>query len=258
MTGPRADGAGPQPPSDRDTLRWACREAIPCALLLPGLHFWGRSFHVDLREGAPRPHLAVAQPVDLRDGRPRALRAGDSVRLWSVRDGLPWHTDGFVAGIRVVEGRGSGPVEAAVVQLPWRLLDSERRLGRGDLPERIRIAITADGPGRAGEPITLLESWLGPNGSWIRRGDGPVVELSRRTLAFSAPLAALGLLRGAGLELAVELPDLELRTRASARVAALMEWGEQVLYGLALGPPSPGVSAEEHRETLRRAAAITR
>ena len=249
---------GQELPSDRDTLRWACREAIPCAVLLPGLGFWGRSFHVDLREGAPRPHLAVAQPVDLVDGRPRALRAGDSVRLWSVRDGRPWHVNGFVGGVGVVEGRSCGPVEAAIVRLPYRLLETERRLGRAkDRPERIRIEITSEGPGGTGSPTTLLETWIGSDGVWTRRGAGHVAELSRRTFAFSAPLASpLGLLRGAGVELAVDLPDVELRTRAAARVAAVMEWGEQVLYGLALGPAAVGVSAEEHRETLRRAAAI--
>lgn len=252
--------AGSELPSDRDTLRWACREAIPCALLLPGLRFWGRSFHVDLREGAPRPHLAVAQPVDLRDGRPRVLRAGDSVRLWSVRDGSPWHVDGFVGGVAVVEGRSSGPVEAAILQLPYRLLDTERRLGRGQRSgERLRIELTAEGPDGAGMPTTLTETWQASDGTWIRRGPGHVVELSRRTLTFSAPLGApLSLLRGTGVDVALELPDQDLRTRASARVAAVMEWGEQLLYGLALGPPAAGTSPEEHREALRRAAAIAR
>ena len=245
-------------PSDRDTLRWACREAIPCAVLLPGLRFWGRSFHVDLREGAPRPHLAIAQPLDLRDGVPRPLRAGDSVRLWSVRDGRSWHLDGFVTGISVVEGRGCGPVEAAVVQLPYRLLETDRRLDRSeDRLERLRIELTAEGPGGEGNSSTLVETWIGSDGSWVQRGHGHVAELSRRTLSFSVPLIAqLGLLRGAALELTVDLPDLDLRTRVSARVAAVMQWGEQVLYGLGLGQPSAEVSADEHREALRRAAAV--
>jgi hypothetical protein len=251
-------GVQPELPSDRDTLRWACREAIPCAVILPGQRFWGRSFHVDLREGAPRPHLAVAQPIDLRDGRARALRAGDSVRLWSVRDGRPWHLDGFVSSIGVVEGRGCGPVEAAVVQLPYRLLDTERRLRRAeDRRERLRIELTAEGPTGPGTPATLVETWIGGGGGWLQRGDGHVAELSRRTLTFSVPLASpIALLAGAAIELAVELPDLDLQTRVIARVVAVMEWGEQVLYGLALGQPADDVSADEHRETLRRAAPV--
>jgi len=251
-------GAARPIPSDRDTLRWACREAIPCAVLLPGLRFWGRSFHVDLREGAPRPHLAVAQPTDLQDGRLRPLRAGDSVRLWSVRDGRPWHIDGFVSGVSVVEGRGCGPVEAAVVRLPYRLLETDRRLGPSEEPtDRIRLSIAAEGPDGAIRPVTLLETWHGPGRGTSRRGAGHIVELSRRSLTFSAPLASpLRLLRGTGLELTVELPEPELVTRAAARVTAVMEWGEQVLYGLAVGAHAPSISAEEHRETLRRAAAV--
>ena len=53
----------PLPPrNDRDILRWACREQGPCGVALPGRGRWGRSFFVGLREGGPRPVLAIAQP----------------------------------------------------------------------------------------------------------------------------------------------------------------------------------------------------
>lgn len=245
--------------SDRDTLRWACRQAVPCGVLLPGRRFWGRSFHVDLREGGPRPRLAIAQPKDLGTGLIRPLRAGDPVRLWSVRDGRPWHLDGAVGSVGVVEGRESGPVDAAIVRLPYRLLATERRLAAADQAPPSRIEITTVGPEGLGTPRTLREGWLAPDGTPQARGDGHVVELSRRTFAFSLPLrSALFLLPGAEVELAVRLPDLGLSTRASGRVCAVMEWSEHVLYGLALGAPVAGHSTDEHRECLRRAASRSR
>jgi hypothetical protein len=240
--------------SDRDTLRWACRQAIPCAILLPGLQFWGRSIHVDLREGGPRPLLAVAQPVDLVTRRVRPLQAGDTVRAWSVREGRPFHLDGFVEGTCVVEGRGTGPVDAALVQLPFRLLETERRL-RPDAASRLRIDVRPLGD-RTATPRTLIDRWIEPGRGWRQRGEGHVAELSRRTLSFSLPLrSAITLLPGALVELGVELADLELRTRFAARVSAVMEWDEHLLHGLSLDQPVDGISAEEHRETLRRAAA---
>ena len=248
-------------PSDRDTLRWACREGIPCGLLLPGHRFWGRSFHVDLRESGPRPQLAIAQPTDLVTGRLRPLASGDSVRLWSVRDGRPWHTDGFVGSVGVIEGRSTGPVEAAIVRLPYRLLATEQRLRPAEdgRASRLRIEVAALGPGDAGSTTTLVDRWVRPDGSWQRRGDGYLAELSRRTMAMSVPLSSsLVFLPGAALRVGLELPDLRLRTRVGARVVASMTFGDQVLYGVALGGPSRSISDDEHRETLRRASALVR
>ena len=244
--------------SDRDTLRWACRQGIPCGVLLPGRRFWGRSFHVDLREGGPRPSLAVAQPVDLASGIVRNLRAGDAVRLWSVRDGEPWHHDGFVGSVAVVEGREAGPVEAAIVRLPYRLLETETRLKRDELPPaRIAIApLGSDGPGTA---LTLCEGWLAPGGGARSRRQGHLLELSRRTFAFSVPLRSpIFFLPGSTVEVTVGLAELGLHTRVSGRVRAVMEWSEHVMYGLELGAPVGGHSLDEHRECLRRAAERTR
>jgi hypothetical protein len=244
--------------TDRDTLRWACRQGIPCAVLLPGRRFWGRSFHVDLREGGPRPRLAVAQPRDLATNQIRNLRAGDAVRLWSVRDGAPYHHDGFVGSVGIVEGRETGPIEAAIVRLPYRLLATETRFKRDELPPA-RIALAPLGPDGPGTSLTLCEGWLAPGGRPRSRGGGHLLELSRRTFAFSVPLASpIFFLPGSTVEVTVELADLGLRTRVAGRVRAVMEWAEHVMYGLELGAPAPGCSADEHRECLRRAAERTR
>ncbi len=240
--------------SDRDTLKWACRQAIPCGVLLPGRRFWGRSFHVDLRETGPRPRLAIAQPTDLATDSVRTLRAGDSVRLWSVRDGEPWHHDGFVASVAVVEGRDAGPVEAAILSLPYRLLKTDRRLTSDALPPA-RIAVAPVGPEGTGASLTLCEGWLAPGGGTRTRGDGHLLELSRRTFAFSVPLRSpIFFLPGSEVEVGVELNDLGLTTRVEGRVRAVMEWSEHVLYGVELGSPVGGHSVDEHRECLRRAA----
>jgi len=196
--------------------------------------------------------LAVAQPVDLVSGRLRPLRTGDSVRLWSVRDGAPWRLDGFVGSVAVIEGM-QGPVDCGLLRLPYRLLQTDTRL-EAEAP-RIRVELAPLGPGGPSEFVTVSDSWFDPDGSPSARGAGRLVELSRRTFAFSSPLQGrLMLLAGLRVELRVTLPDLELRTRVTGRVRAVMEWSGQVLYGLELGRPEPGISLEEHRECLRRAA----
>lgn len=241
--------------SDRDTLRWACQQLIPCAVVLPGLAMWGRSVLVDLREGGPRPHLAIAQLGALGPSRVRDVAAGDTVRLWSSREGRPFHLGGSVAGLTVVEG-SDGPVAAALVRLPFRLHDSERRLGaRHDAGiGRLRIDARRLGEQGSGAPRVLQEGWLSPGGEVRHRGNAHVVEIGRRSLTFSLPARDADLLPGANLEVGVELPDLALRTRVSAQVVATMAWDDHILFGLSLGGPAVGVSAEEHRETLRRAA----
>ena len=227
--------------SDRDLLRWACREGMACVVSLPGRESWGRSFFVDLRDGGPRPQLAIAQPLDLtRSGRPRPLRSGESVRLWSVRDGRPWHVGGFVAGVRMMETRDDGPVEAALVQLPYRLLETE-------------------GPDGQGMSSALLETWLDSEGAWVVAGSGYMVDLSRRSFSYSVPVTdRLVMLPGTQLQLEFRLPDLRLRTRVEAVVSVVMDLGGQLFQGLSLGRPSESTSDEEHRETVRLIAATIR
>jgi len=149
-------------------------------------------------------------------------------------------------------------VEAAIVRLPHRLLATENRLKRDELPPaRISVApLGADGPGTA---LTLCEGWLAPGGAARSRGDGHLLELSRRTFAFSVPLRSkIFFLPGSAVEVSVAISDLGLHTRASGRVRAVMEWSEHVLYGLELGAPVGGHSVDEHRECLRRAMERTR
>lgn len=242
----------PEAWSDRETLRWACREGIPCGVVVPGRSFWGQSFYVDLRVGGPRPQLAIAQPIDLVTRKLRPLRAGDSVRLWSVHDDRPYTLEGFVSSVAVIEG-ASRPVDAALLRLPYRLLETESRLAAEPPPLRVELATV--GPDGPREFVTLSDSWFDLEGGRSSRGGGHLLELSRRTFSFSAPLAGpLMLLAGVRVELRVTLPDLELRTRVAGRVRAVMEWSEHILYGLDLGRPAAEVSAEEHRECLRRAA----
>lgn len=245
--------------SDRETLRWACRESIPCAVALPGLPFWGRSHLVDLREAGPRPQLSIAQPTDLQSGLGHTLQVGDSVRLWSVREDQPWHLSGFVCSVRIAEGRGSGPVQAAVIQLPYRLLATDRHLAvDGDRASgRLHVEVAPLGPDGEGEPITLRERWLSADGLPAVRGDAHLVELSRRTMAFSLPSSyPVVLLPGSRLRVGVSLPDLGLRTRLHARIDAAMEGADHRLCGLSLFGAVDGISADEHRETLRKAALL--
>jgi hypothetical protein len=102
--------------------------------------------------------------------------------------------------------------------------------------------------------MTLLESWADPDGTKRSRGAAHVVELSRRAFSFSlAREQAPAILPGARLRLSAELPELGLRTCVDAVLRIRFDWDEQTLLGLALGRASPGISDEEHRETLRRA-----
>ena len=162
----------PKDLSDRELLRWACRQSMPCAVLLPGQTWWGRSFLVDLREGGPRPSVAIAEARDAVSGDPRPLPSGVALSLWSVREGEPWHLRGYVAGKGVVEGRDRGPVPSVFVRLPYRLLETDRRLGGSavrDLP-RLTVSIEAEGPRGPGPTMTLFERWSGRDGSWRHRG----------------------------------------------------------------------------------------
>jgi len=250
----RTEGIGA---SDRETLRWACREAIPCAVVLPGLPFWGRSHLVDLRESGPRPQLSIAQPTDLQTAQAHQLRAGDSVRVWSVRDGQPWHLSGFISAVRIAERRTGDPVQAAVIQLPYRLLATDRQLavGGGRSSGRLHVEVAPLGPDGEGDPITLKERWLGPDGAPSGRGEAHLIELSRRTMCFSLPTdSPMVFLAGSRLRVGVSLPDLGLRTRLHARVDAVMEGASHRLCGLSLFGAVSGISGEEHRETLRKAA----
>lgn len=245
--------------SDRETLRWACRESIPCAVVLPGLPFWGRSHLVDLRESGPRPQLSIAQPTDLQSKKEHQLRAGDSVRVWSVREARPWHLSGFVSSVRIAERRTGEPVQAAVIQLPYRLLSTDRQLEVDDARSlsRLHVEVAPLGLDGEGDPITLRERWRGPDGKPSTRGDAHVVELSRRTMCFSMPSEyPVVLLAGSRLRVGVSLPDLGLRTRLHARVDAVMEGAEHRLCGLSLYGEVDGISQDEHRETLRKASGL--
>jgi len=247
--------------SDRELLRWACREGLPCAVTLPGRESWGRSFLVDLREGGPRPQLAIAQPADLqRNERPRSLRSGESVRIWSVRDSAPWQLHGFVSGLRVMETHASGPVEAALVQLPYRLLETDRQLSpvRSIGAPRAEVFVQPIGPQGKGPPCTLVEAWLDSEGEWVLRGGGYIVDLSRRSFSFSVPIDSdLVMLPGAHAMFEFRLPDLRLKTRVEGAVAVVMDMGGHVFHGVSLGRQEEDISEEEHRETLRLFAATT-
>ena len=245
--------------SDRALLRWACREGLRCAVSLPGRESWGRSFFVDLREGGPRPQLVIAQPTDLqRSGRDRPLRSGESVRVWSVRDGRPWHLAGFVAGVRMMETRESGPVEAALVQLPYRLLETDHQLhslSSVGAPRAV-VRVEAMVGEEQGMPASLLETWLDMDGEWLMRGGGYLVDLSRRSFSYSVPTTSqLVMLPGTQVRLEFRLPDLRLRTEVTGVVSAVMDFGGQFFQGLSLGRPSESISDEEHRETIRLVAA---
>lgn len=245
--------------SDRDTLRWAAREMLPCVVVLPGRRLWGRSYVIDLREGGPRPALAVAQPSDLLTRDLRPLQPGESVRIWSVRGGRPFTASGFVFGSGVAESRTAGPVVAASVRLPRRLFESGNRLFRAVRSERESLRLSAallDAEGPVA-PTTLLERWLQPAGAWGERGGGHIVELSRRSLTLSLPRTeAPALLPGARLEVRIELPDDGLRTTVEARVSVAHAHGEQVLVGMSLGEVAPSTSGAEHREVVRRVGAL--
>lgn len=219
-------------------------------LLRPGRAGWSRSFLVDLRDEGPRPQLAVAQPLDLRTGEATPVGVGETVRLWSVHDVEPWQVQGHVSSVGVVESRDAGPVHAARLSLPWRLQDSERRLTpRPGPPLRISLRAPEDE-----ENTTLVETWRSPSSEPTRRGAAWIVELSRRTLTFSLPADVQRvLLPGARVEVDLAVGDPELRSGLPGRVEVVFELAEQLLYGLSLGQPRPGTSADEHRELLRRA-----
>ena len=245
--------------SDPELLRWAARETLPCAVVLPGRRAWCRSHIVSLREDGPRPHLAVAQAVDLRTRELRVLQAGESVRLWSVRDGQPFCARGFVFGTGVVESRSAGPVASALIRLPHRLFASGTLLRRPLQRERtaIRVALAPRGPDRVMPSHTILERWQEPSGAWAGRGNGHLVEVSRRSLTLSLPQSEPQvLLQGARLRLEISLIEEELRTVAAARVAVTWSFGDQVLYGIVLEGQEPSISGEEHREVLRRFAEL--
>jgi hypothetical protein len=253
-----ADEAPPHR-NDRDVLRWACREQVPCGIVLPGRGRWGRSFFVGLREGGPRPVLAVAQPTSLIPGRLRPLRAGRTVRVWSVADDRAFHLTGRVENVRVLES-ASKPVTAALIALPWRLLTDARRLSspvrRGG--RRIHVAARRLGD-LASAPRTLLETWVTPEGDAISRGAARVVELTRRSVTFSLPRSAGPLLLpGTALLLSVEVGEGGLRTEVSGRVAAVMACGDHMLHGVDLGGSATEIDPAEHREVFRLAAASLR
>jgi len=245
--------------SDRDTLRWAARETLPCVVVLPGRRVWGRSYVIDLREGGPRPQLAVAQPADLLTRELRPLNPGESVRIWGVRAGRPFTVSGFVLGAGVVESRTAGPVVAASVRLLERLFESGSVLFRSVRVDGVSLRLSAAIVGTEGpmERKTLLERWLEPTGVWNERGGGHLVELSRRSMTLSlARDDAPALLPGARLELTVELPDDDLWTTVEARVSVAFPYGNRILVGMELREVSPSTSRAEHREVLRRAGSL--
>ncbi len=251
----------PVPPrNDRDILRWASREQVPCGVVLPGRGRWGRSYFVGLREGGPRPVLAIAQPAPLVAGRLRPLRMGRTVRVWSVADDDAWHLSGRVDGVRVLE-TSTTPVSAALVTLPWRLLTDARRLmdpvRRGGRRLHLSYRRLGDGPELA--PRTLLETWTDPEGRSMSRGLARVVELTRRSVTFSLPRSAGPLLLpGTALSLALEVGEGGLRTSVAGRVAAVLPCADHLLHGVDLGAPTDDVDPAEHREVFRLAAASLR
>jgi len=238
--------------SDRATLRWACREAWPCALTLPGRGRWGHTFAVDLRDDGPRPRLAIAQALDLGRGSPLPLAPGATVRLWSTREGTPWQLRASVAARAVVEGRQTGPVDCALLRLPYRLSTRDRHLRAPIGDERIRLDLAEPG----GAAVTLLERWQGASGP-EQRGSAHVVELSRKAWTFSLPVGeAPPLLRGAPVEVGIDLPERGMRTRCAGVVDALFDQGGHRLFGLLLTGPAGDGAEGERREVLRRAAQI--
>jgi len=258
---PEIEAEEPRPPrNDRDILRWAGREQVPCAVVLPGRGRWGRSFFVGLREGGPRPVLAIAQPSPLIPGRLRPLRMGRTVRVWSVADDCAWHLSGRVDGVRVLETT-STPVSAALITLPWRLLTDARRLmdpvRRGG--RRLRLAYRRLGDGGEQPPRTLLETWTDREGAVIARGQARVVELTRRSVTFSLPRSAGPLLLpGTALSLSLEVGEGGLRTAVSGRVAAVFPCADHLLHGVDLGGPDEDVDPAEHREVFRLASSSLR
>jgi len=253
------DDEHPVDDSDRETLRWAARETLPCVVVLPGRKVWGRSYVIDLREGGPRPQLAIAQPSDLLTRELRPLTAGESVRIWSVRSGRPFTVSGFILGAGVVESRTAGPVVAASVRLPERLFESGSYLFRAVRTSGVSLRLSGaivneDGPR---DRITLLERWLEPSGAWNERGGGHIVELSRRSVTLSLSRAeAPGLLPGARIQLTVALPDAGMRTTVQARVAVAFPYGDQILVGMSMGDVSASTSTAEHREVIRRVGGL--
>jgi len=213
---------------------------------------------LDLREGGPRPQLTITQPVDLRTGRVRPLVSGDSVRLWSLYEDRVWRIDGSVRSVGIAEGRGIDPVEAAFLRLPYRLLATEQRLYPSEAePGSLGLSAAPLGPDGPGEAVTLRASWLSPAGEPQHRGGARLLEISRRTATFCVPIGTgPAYLPGSELSLRLSIGESPLRTRMHSQVLALMHLADQVLYGLAIAGPEPGVSEDEHRECLRRAAEI--
>ena len=247
------------PSSDRDLLRWAARETLPCVVTRPGRRSWGRSYVIELREDGPLPHLAVATPSDLRGGGLRPMQPGETVCLWSVRDGQPFSARGFVLGSAVVESRSAGPVPASIVRLPHRLFSSGRTLGAPVRDDAGSVCIDVAGLGHDGEqlPRTVYERWMEPRGSWASRGGAHLVEASRRSLTLSVPRATRpALLAGAQVLLGFTLADVGMRTRVFAQVVSAVTIDDHLHVGLALGGPTESSSAEEHREVVLRLAAM--
>ncbi len=178
------------------------------------------------------------------------------MRVFGSRDGEPWHFEAWVESHGVVEGP-TGPVNSAILRLPWRLNSAERRLlgpAPSDRP-RLAVELLAFGPADVGTPRTLLETWTAPDGISMRRGEAHLVELSRRTASFSLPRTArLWLLPGARVLLSVSLPDLALHTDVVGRVEAVLPQDDVLLHGLSLFEPEPSISADEHREVIRATA----
>ena len=249
----------PSPASDREVLRWAARETLPCVVVLPGKRIWGRSYVIDLRETGPRPQLSVAQPADLLTRELRPLQAGESVRLWSVRQGQPFRASGFVLGAGVIESRDAGPVVAATLRLPNRLFDSETTMGRSLRSDEVSVRVAASvlGEDEPDPATTLFERWMDPRGVSEERGGGHLVEVSRRSFTLSLPRGrAPALLPGARLMLRIELPDSELRTDVECRVVVAFPYGQHVLVGMTMGAVADGTSKGEHREVVRRLAEL--
>lgn len=247
--------SSPPLPADRDVLRQACREALPCLLLVPGRTQWGSSLLLSLREGGPRPQLAVAQPVDPRTALVRSLGIGEGVRVVGSRDGSLWTLDASVEGVGVVESAAAGPLSAAILRVPFRLLGAERRLGRGT---EVAPTVTVESirPGAASWERTLVSTWWTPDGGHERAGSGQLLDVSRRSATLSLPLRDRHwLVRGGGVRLRIQASDPPLQTSVIGRVDVVHRLDEHLILGLTLSEPDAGCSDDEHRELMRSLAA---
>lgn len=156
-----------------------------------------------------------------------------------------------------MESAAAGPLSAAILRLPFRLHGQERRLvGRtGPTPPTLLVETLRDG--HPSPPRTALASWWSPEGGPRRRGGAQLLEVSRRSASLAVPLADRHwLVRGGQARITVEHHDPPLRTSVSARVEVVLPLDEWLLLGLALGEQTAEISPDEHRETMRLAAAF--